>query len=93
MKCNAISASIAIAALGCVNLLTGCTTAPKAEPTQAVLYRTSPVLVEREQSGPVRLVLAAGDQIGFQLHDAYLARAEGNEAPHAEPVVVAQTAP
>jgi hypothetical protein len=94
MKCNAINATLALAVLGCVNLLTGCKAAPNAtEPTQATLYRTSPVLLEPEQPAPMRIVLAAGDQIGFQLHEAYLARAEGHAAPIAEPVVVAQTAP
>jgi hypothetical protein len=93
MKCNAINATLALAALGCVNMLAGCKAAPTAAPTQATLYRTSPVLLEPEQPAPMRIVLAAGDQIGFQLREAYLARAEGHAAPIAEPVVVAQTAP
>jgi hypothetical protein len=91
MKCNAINVTFALAAIGCVHLLAGCKAAPNTEPTQATLYRTSPVLIERGDTAPIRLVLAAGDRIGYQLHDAYLARAEGNEAPYADPVVVAQT--
>jgi hypothetical protein len=40
MKCNAINATLALAVLGCVNLLTGCKAAPNAtEPTQAYLAR------------------------------------------------------
>lgn len=84
------AAVLAVAAAS--TLLVGCGTTPPAS-TKAVLYRTTPVLLESEFEFPVRLSLAAGDQLGYQVRDVYLARAEGTALPAAEPFVVAQTAP
>jgi hypothetical protein len=80
-----------LAAIGGLALLAGCSTT-KVEPTKAVFYRTTPVLLDSEYEQPIQLALGAGDQIGAQVREAYLARVEGTECPPTEPVVIAQTA-
>jgi len=87
-------AVVAVAAVACLTALVGCgTTQNASEPLAAALYRTAPVLLESEFEQPIRLSLAAGDQLGFQVRDVYLARAEGFETPAIEPFIVAQTSP
>jgi hypothetical protein len=90
-KRTTVLAAIASAALGGLALLAGCSTT-KVEPTKAVFYRTTPVLLDSEYEQPIQLALGAGDQIGAQVREAYLARVEGTECPPTEPVVIAQTA-
>ena len=59
--------TITALALAAAATLVGCGSVPKAEPTaQAVLYRTSPVLLESPEAEPVQLTLAAGDNLGLQ---------------------------
>lgn len=92
MKRTTVHAAFATAAVAGFTFLTGCSTA-KVEPTKAVFYRTAPVLLDSEYEQPIRLTLAAGDRVGVQVREVYLARAEGTQCPPAEPVVIAQTAP
>jgi hypothetical protein len=76
MKRTTVLAAIASAALGGLALLAGCSTT-KVEPTKAVFYRTTPVLLDSEYEQPIQLALGAGDQIGAQVREAYLARVDG----------------
>jgi methionine-rich copper-binding protein CopC len=79
-------------ALAAIATLVGCSSAPKAEPTaQAVLYRTSPVLLESPETAPVQLTLAAGDNLGLHLRDVFLARAALLPIEPHETFVIAQT--
>ena len=74
--------------------LVGCSSAPRAEPAaQAVLYRTTPVLLESSETEPVQLTLAAGDNLGLHLRDVFLARAALSPIEPHETFVIAQTEP
>ncbi len=92
MKRSTVHAAFATAAVAGFFLLAGCT-ATRTEPTKAVFYRTTPVLLDSEYEQPIRLTLGAGDQVGAWVREAYLARVEGIQCPTVEPVVIAQTAP
>lgn len=81
-------------ALTATATLVGCNAAPKAEPTsQAILYRTAPVLLEPSEAEPVQLTLAAGDNLGLHLRDVFLARAALSPIEPHETFVIAQTEP
>ena len=87
-------AIVALTAVACSTALVGCgSTQNSTDRVSVALYRTAPILLESEFEQPIRLSLAAGDQLVFQVRDVYLARAEGVESPAAEPFIVAQTSP
>jgi len=92
MKRTTVHAASATAAIAGFAFLAGCST-PKVEPTKAAFYRNPAILLDSEYQQPIRLTLGAGDRVGVQVREAYLARAEGTQCPPTEPVVIAQTAP
>lgn len=96
MSRNATNITVTLAALVTIGVFTGCQstqTVQRTKRTNTDFYRTCLFVPERDAGQAVALVLGAGDPLGLQVRDAYIARAEGTTLPDAEPIVVAQTQP
>lgn len=93
MKRFAIPTTVVLAGLAALTGLSGCSTSRNTVALETKIYRTQALPLGVQTRDPVMITLGAGDPVGIQVRDTYLARARGIDLPIQQAVVVAQTKP
>jgi hypothetical protein len=85
------NATLGTAAIVSILAVGGCTATPAYTPSSALLARSTVLPSDTLGTPRLQLSLAAGDRVGMQMRDTYLARENGTLPREAQPVLVLQS--